>query len=106
MTDTLATALAADKQYARAIELEKQALAKSPNAAVLKLSLAKIYLRSGDKAQARRELEALLESRNDSPQRREASELLKGIANSASPNTRHLTIRIARSMMTGRIGLA
>ena len=82
VTDTLATALAADKQYARAIELEKQALAKSPNAAVLKLSLAKIYLRSGDKAQARRELEALLERDNDFPQRREASELLKAIANS------------------------
>ena len=78
----LATALAADKQYAKAIKLQKQAIAKAPNGAGLKLNLAKIYLQSGDKAQALSELEALLKPGNDFPQRGEASELLKTVSSS------------------------
>jgi len=82
MMDTLATALAADKQYAKAIELQKQALAKAPDAPSLHLTLAKIYLQSGDKAQARSELEALLKPGKEFPQRAEASELLKTVSSS------------------------
>ena len=82
LMDTLATALAADKQYAKAIKLQKQAIAKAPNGAGLKLNLAKIYLQSGDKAQALSELEALLKPGNDFPQRGEASELLKTVSSS------------------------
>jgi hypothetical protein len=32
--------------------------------------------------------------------------VVRAVSFTASPNTRHLIIRIARSMMTGRIGLA
>lgn len=80
--DTLAMALAADKQYAQAIDLQKQAVEKAPNADGLKLNLAKIYLQSGDKAQARGQLEALLKPGKDFPQRTEAKELLKTASSS------------------------
>ena len=60
--DTLAMLLSTSNQHQRAIELQKQALAIQPNAASIKLNLAKIYLKSGDKAAALallRELSAL-----------------------------------------------
>jgi cellulose synthase operon protein C len=57
--DTLAFALAADKQLPRAIEVQKQALARAPKDASLRLNLAKLYLQAGEKAQARGELDTL-----------------------------------------------
>lgn len=80
--DTLATALAADKQFPKAIELQKQAIAKAPNAPSFQLTMAKIYLQSGDKAQARNVLETLLKPGKDFPQRSEAETLLKSVASS------------------------
>jgi predicted Zn-dependent protease len=59
LMDTLAWVLALDNQVPRAVELQKRAMAKAPQDQGLRLTLAKIYLQGGDKAQARTELEAL-----------------------------------------------
>ncbi|WP_298236329.1 XrtA/PEP-CTERM system TPR-repeat protein PrsT [uncultured Azohydromonas sp.] len=56
--DTLAVALAANKQFDRAIELQKKvvALDKDPG---WRLALARLYIDAGQRAQARTELDAL-----------------------------------------------
>lgn len=59
LMDTLAWVLALEKQPKRAVELQRKAMAQAPEAHGLRLTLAKIYLESGDKAQARTELETL-----------------------------------------------
>ncbi len=61
LLDTLAFALAAEKQLDKALEVEKRALklAAPPSDQVLRLNLAKLYLQAGDNAAARNELEAL-----------------------------------------------
>ena len=45
----------------------------------LRLNLARLYIRSGDKAQARTELEALVKLGNRFSGQSEVSELLKGV---------------------------
>lgn len=57
--DTLAQAYAADKNFAKAIEVQKRAVALAPDEGLLRLSLAKLYLQSGEKAQAKTELDRL-----------------------------------------------
>lgn len=57
--NTLATALAAQKQLTKAIEIQKKALDLSEGDPSQRLSLAKMYLQSGDKGSARAELEVL-----------------------------------------------
>ena len=57
--DTLASALRSEKQLAKAIETEKQALTLAPDAHGFRLSLIKMYIQSGDKASARAELDKL-----------------------------------------------
>jgi Flp pilus assembly protein TadD len=59
LLDTLATALAAEQQVAKAIETQKRALALSPQDPALKLNLARHYLQNGEKPRARAELEDL-----------------------------------------------
>lgn len=59
MLDTLSTALAADKQFSKAIETQKRAVALAPNEPGLKLSLARIYEQAGQSQAARTELQAL-----------------------------------------------
>lgn len=58
--DTLATALAAQNDVAKALQLQTQAVALSGGQPVYKVNLAKILLQSGDKAKARTEMEAAL----------------------------------------------
>lgn len=58
--DTLAMALAAEGQPARALEIQKKALARAPDDDGMRLNLARIALKAGDTALARRELEALV----------------------------------------------
>lgn len=77
LMDTLALALASEGQHAKAIALQKDVVAKAPGVPVYRLTLAKIYLLSGDKALARSELDALLEPGTVFPQRAEAADLLK-----------------------------
>jgi predicted Zn-dependent protease len=57
--DTLAFALAAEGNVARALEVQRKALELSPAAHGLRLTLARLYLDAGDKTAARRELDAL-----------------------------------------------
>ena len=59
LMDTLAMALAADKQVQQALELQKKALALAPHDNGLRLNLAKIALQAKDLALARKELSAL-----------------------------------------------
>lgn len=59
LLDTLATALAADNQVARALETQKQALARAPQDPNLRLNLARLYLKADDQAGARAELDTL-----------------------------------------------
>ncbi len=77
--DTLALALAAENQPAKALDLQKRVVAQSPGSPAFRLTLAKIYLQSGDKTQARVELEGLLKPGRDFPGRAEASALMKSL---------------------------
>lgn len=82
LLDTLALALAGDGQFAKAIDTQKQVIATAPEVPVYRLTLAKIYLRSGDRARARSELDALLRPGKDFPQRNEATALLEEVSSS------------------------
>jgi predicted Zn-dependent protease len=75
--DTLAFTLAADKQLPRAIELQTQAVAASPESAPFRLQLAKLHLQAGDKPSARTELQTLAKLGNAYPRQAEVAELLK-----------------------------
>jgi putative PEP-CTERM system TPR-repeat lipoprotein len=57
--DTLAAALAADRQYAKALEVQRRAVDGAPTDNNYKLGLARIAILAGDKALARKELDAL-----------------------------------------------
>jgi cellulose synthase operon protein C len=59
LMDTLAWALAHEDQVPKAIELQKKAIADAPDDHGLKLTLAKIYLKGGDRERARAELDDL-----------------------------------------------
>ena len=62
--------------------LEKKVIALAPEALTFRLTLAKIYLQSGDKNLARAELEALLKPGKDFIGREEAAQLFKSIGSS------------------------
>ena len=57
--DTLASALAADKRTAEALDVQKKAVDLAPTEGSLRLNLARIALQAGDKATAKSELERL-----------------------------------------------
>lgn len=59
LMDTLALALAADKQWPKAIALQLRALAMRPTDPFMRLNLARFYAQSGDKRQAKAELDRL-----------------------------------------------
>ena len=59
LMDTLAYLLALENQWQPAIDLQKRAMAAAPQNEGLRLTLAKIYVQAGQKAQARTELETL-----------------------------------------------
>jgi putative PEP-CTERM system TPR-repeat lipoprotein len=75
--DTLASALAADKQWPKAIEWQQKAVDKVPDRAGYRLNLAKLLLDSGDRARARTELEVLAKLSSQVPAQVEAVQLLK-----------------------------
>jgi putative PEP-CTERM system TPR-repeat lipoprotein len=77
LLDTLALALASEQQFDRAIETQKQLVAKLPNAPMFRLTLAKIYLQSGNRDLARSELDALLKPGKDFQGRAEAAQISK-----------------------------
>jgi putative PEP-CTERM system TPR-repeat lipoprotein len=75
--DTLATVLADSGQVAKAVEAEKKAVALRPDSPPLRLNLAKLYLKSGDKGQAKLELVALSKLGDKFAGQAEVDELLK-----------------------------
>jgi len=76
LVDTLAAAYASENQVDKAVDTQKRAVAMAPGNAVLRLNLAKLYIRSGDKPKARSELETLANSADQSDARGEARTLL------------------------------
>ncbi|MBL8352931.1 MAG: PEP-CTERM system TPR-repeat protein PrsT [Burkholderiaceae bacterium] len=77
--DTLAMLLADKGEFARAIELEKKALALQPGNAGVRLNLARIYIKSGDKPRARAELDTLAKMGAKLGSQAEVSALLKSL---------------------------
>ena len=59
MLDTLAMALAKDKQWSRAIEVRRKAIALGPSSSALKIKLARLLIDAGQKREAEVELKAL-----------------------------------------------
>lgn len=79
--DTLALALASEKQVEKALDVQKQALALAvpPVDQIMRLNLAKLYLQAGDKAAARTELQTLAKLGDSFSAHSEVSRLLKSI---------------------------
>ena len=78
--DTLAQAHAADKNFTKAVEIQKRAVALAPDDGLLRLSLAKLYLQSGEKAQAKTELDRLATLGGKFAQQAEVAQLLRNLS--------------------------
>lgn len=77
--DTWAMLLADGSDYPKAIDLLTQALKLQPSNPRLRLNLAKVYVKSGDKGKARTELDELVKLGATSPYQAEASALIKNL---------------------------
>lgn len=77
--DTLAMALAAEKQVTEALALQKRAVALAPTEKNLRLNLARIALQAGDKALARSELDLLAAEGTKLPFHAEVTRLRQSI---------------------------
>ena len=77
LMDTLAAALLLRNRVAEAIDIQKKALAITPDAHGMRLSLARMYIQAGDKPAARAELDRLAKLQGPNSQRPEAARLLK-----------------------------
>lgn len=77
--DTLALALATDKQFGPALEAQKRALALAPDDNGLHLNLAKIALQAGDKVLARAELARLRQLGGAFKAQAEVDKLMQGL---------------------------
>jgi putative PEP-CTERM system TPR-repeat lipoprotein len=75
--DTLASALAVNKQLKEALEWQRKAVDKDPDSPSLRLNLAKRLIDSGDRTQARTELEKLVTLGGRFDQQGEVEALLK-----------------------------
>ena len=80
--DTLAMALSSENQHSKAIELQKQVLARSPEAPVFLLTMAKIYLQAGDKVLAKAALGELSKLKKAFPGSEEVAPLIKAVGES------------------------
>ena len=79
LMDTLALAYASENKLPKAIETQKLAIGRAPNDPGLKLTLAKLLIKSGDKAYARAELEDLAKLGDKFREQAEVSSLLKSL---------------------------
>lgn len=75
--DTLAMALAADRQVAKAIPVQERAVQLEPGDPALRLNLARLYAEGGDKARARTELDRLARLGNTFARQGEVGALLQ-----------------------------
>lgn len=79
LMDTLAMLLADKGEESRAIEILNKALEIQPTNPTIRLSLAKTYIRTGNKAKARAELETLAKLGQKFSAQDEVSSLLKNL---------------------------
>ena len=77
--DTLVHALAADNQLAKAIETAKAVLVLAADEPTYRLNLARLYVRAGEKANAKAELERLVSLGTKFARQSEVGELLKSL---------------------------
>lgn len=77
LRDTYATVLANEKQFAKALSVQRQLVSDQPDQPSYKLNLAQILIQSGDKAAAKSELEGLARLGNKFPQQAQVEALLK-----------------------------
>ncbi len=77
--DTLASALLAENQFARALEVQKQAVALMPDDGNLRLNLAKIAVRANDNALAKQELGKLAARGRQFANQDEVARLMKAL---------------------------
>ncbi|MDP2879954.1 MAG: PEP-CTERM system TPR-repeat protein PrsT [Azonexus sp.] len=77
--DTLAVLLADKGETAKALELLRKAIAINPQASSIQLNLAKVLIASGQKEEARKELESLAKLGEKFPSQAEVSQLLKSL---------------------------
>jgi tetratricopeptide (TPR) repeat protein len=79
--DTLALALAADKQWPQALDWQRKAVDKASEAAQpgYRLGLARLLARSGDKAAARSQLEILAKLGDKFADQAEVTQLMKSL---------------------------
>jgi Flp pilus assembly protein TadD len=80
LLDTLAQALAADNKLPKAIEAQKRAVALAADEGALRLGLARLLVQSGDKAQAKAELDKLAALGAKFNQQAEVKRLRDGLA--------------------------
>jgi cellulose synthase operon protein C len=79
LLDTLALAQEAENQLPKAIETQKRAIALAQDDPVLRLRLAKLFIKQGDKASARTELEGLSKLGEKFAGQDEATQLLRSL---------------------------
>ncbi len=77
LMDTLAMLLADKNEFSRALEWQNKAVGLQPSNAELRLNLAKIYIKSGDRVRAKAELETLVNLGNKSSTHAEVISLLQ-----------------------------
>jgi cellulose synthase operon protein C len=77
--DTLAMALAEKSDFAKAIEWQSRAVKLQPENTGLKLNLAKIHIKAGNKEPARKELNELAAMGDKFPAQAEVAQLLKSL---------------------------
>jgi putative PEP-CTERM system TPR-repeat lipoprotein len=77
LRDTYATVLANDKDFSKAISVQRQLVGDQPDQPMYRLNLAQILLQSGDKAAAKTELDDLAKLGPKFPQQKQVEALLK-----------------------------
>lgn len=77
LRDTYATVLANEKDFAKAISVQRQLISDQPDQPSYKLNLAQILIQSGDKAAAKAELEGLAKLGAKFPQQAQVAAMLK-----------------------------
>ncbi|CAM3931763.1 XrtA/PEP-CTERM system TPR-repeat protein PrsT [Roseateles saccharophilus] len=77
LRDTYATVLANDKDFAKAVGVQRQLVSDQPDQPMYRLNLAQILIQSGDKAAAKVELDGLAKLGAKFPQQKQVEALLK-----------------------------
>jgi len=79
LRDTYATVLANEKDFSKAISVQRQLISDQPDQSSYKLNLAEILIQSGDKAAAKAELESLAKLGKKFPQQAQVEAMLKAL---------------------------